>query len=128
MHIKGNITSLGTTCWTNNNMTLIEFCGTGSMKFTTNESQADSYNNYVFGYIKGSSNNIITSSNPVKIVIHSTTPPLLTGRNHFYSTSYYAIYVPDSVVDTYKAAAKWSTYASKILPLSEYPNPSELLG
>jgi hypothetical protein len=30
------------------------------------------------------------------------------------------IYVPDSSVDAYKAAENWSTYASRIYPLSEY--------
>lgn len=30
------------------------------------------------------------------------------------------IYVPDSLVNTYKAASEWSTYASRIKPLSEY--------
>lgn len=31
------------------------------------------------------------------------------------------IYVPDSLVDTYKAATNWSTYAAQIKPLSELP-------
>lgn len=30
------------------------------------------------------------------------------------------IYVPDNLVDSYKAASNWSTYASQIKPLSEY--------
>lgn len=30
------------------------------------------------------------------------------------------IYVPDALVDGYKAATNWSTYASQIKPLSEY--------
>lgn len=30
------------------------------------------------------------------------------------------IYVPDTLVDSYKAATNWSTYASQIKPLSEY--------
>ena len=30
------------------------------------------------------------------------------------------IYVPDSLVDSYKAATNWSTYAAQIKPLSEY--------
>ena len=34
--------------------------------------------------------------------------------NHVY-------YVPDNLVDTYKAAANWSTVASKILPMSQLP-------
>lgn len=31
------------------------------------------------------------------------------------------IYVPDSLVDTYKAATNWSNYSSRIVGLSEYP-------
>lgn len=30
------------------------------------------------------------------------------------------IYVPDALVDSYKAASNWSTYAKQIKPLSEY--------
>lgn len=36
------------------------------------------------------------------------------ASNHVY-------YVPDNLVDTYKAAANWSTVASKILPMSQLP-------
>ena len=32
-----------------------------------------------------------------------------------------AIYVPADLVDTYKAATNWSTYASQIYPISAYP-------
>lgn len=32
------------------------------------------------------------------------------------------IYVPDDLVDTYKAATYWSTFASKIVGWSEYPD------
>ena len=31
------------------------------------------------------------------------------------------IYVPSDLVDTYKAATNWSTYADQIVPISEYP-------
>lgn len=31
------------------------------------------------------------------------------------------IYVPSDMVDTYKAATNWSTYADQIVPISEYP-------
>jgi len=31
------------------------------------------------------------------------------------------IYVPSDLVDTYKAATNWSTYADRIVPISEYP-------
>lgn len=30
------------------------------------------------------------------------------------------IYVPDALVESYKTATNWSTYADQILPLSEY--------
>ena len=33
------------------------------------------------------------------------------------------IYVPDNLVDAYKAATNWSTFASQIKPLSEYVAP-----
>lgn len=35
------------------------------------------------------------------------------------------IYVPDALVEDYKAATNWSTYASQIKPLSEYVEVSE---
>jgi hypothetical protein len=31
-----------------------------------------------------------------------------------------AIYVPDVLVDSYKSSSNWTSYASKIKPLSEY--------
>ena len=31
------------------------------------------------------------------------------------------IYVPDALVDSYKTATNWSTYADQIKPLSELP-------
>lgn len=48
------------------------------------------------------------------VAIHATTPPTL-GANAFINThANLAIYVPAASVDTYKAAANWSTYASRI--------------
>ena len=49
-------------------------------------------------------------------IMHPTTPPSV-GR---FDTAPTAIYVPDDSVDAYKAADKWSAYASVIHPLSEY--------
>ena len=37
------------------------------------------------------------------------------------------IYVPDSLVDSYKTATNWSTYASQIKPISELPQEYKTL-
>lgn len=54
-----------------------------------------------------------------KFVSLPTTPPVLAADVLPGSTLSY-IYVPDESVDAYKAASKWSGYASKIFPLSQY--------
>ena len=51
------------------------------------------------------------------IVCRALTPPVLGGQVVFTPSS---IYVPDESVEAYKGATGWSTYASKIKPLSEY--------
>jgi hypothetical protein len=53
-------------------------------------------------------------------ICEATAPPTL-GSNALGNTpSAMLIYVPDASVDAYKAATNWSTYASRIKPLSEY--------
>ena len=47
------------------------------------------------------------------ITVHSTTPPTLV-YSVFDSTNDCPIYVPPESVDTYKAASRWSNYASRI--------------
>lgn len=54
------------------------------------------------------------------IVCDALTPPSLSSTNAFNNTNSCPIYVPDASVDAYKAATNWSTYASRIKPLSEY--------
>ena len=60
----------------------------------------------------------------IALVIDKTTPPELTNINAFSNTPIRTgtgyIYVPDSVVDTYKAATNWSSFADQIKPISEY--------
>ena len=51
------------------------------------------------------------------ITLEGTTPPTL-GENAFTNTNNCPIYVPDAVVDTYKAAPGWSTYADRITGVS----------
>ena len=48
------------------------------------------------------------------------TPPTLNSLAFNGDTSNCPIYVPDESVDAYKSATNWSTYASRIKPLSEY--------
>lgn len=48
------------------------------------------------------------------ITINATTPPTLGDSGVFDNTNNCPIYVPSASVETYKAASRWSTYASRI--------------
>ena len=52
------------------------------------------------------------------ITVEPTTPPTL-GEDTFSETNNCPIYVPSESVETYKTATNWSTYASRIKPISE---------
>jgi hypothetical protein len=56
-------------------------------------------------------------SNELEITMQSSTPPTLTANTVFQMSSGYKIYVPNSAVETYKAATYWSTVASAIHPV-----------
>lgn len=45
----------------------------------------------------------------------------LSNTNAFYNSPNAIIYVPDALVDSYKAATNWSTYADRIKGISELP-------
>ena len=51
-------------------------------------------------------------------VFPMTNVNMFTGTPIESGTGY--VYVPDNLVDTYKTATNWSTYADQIKPLSEY--------
>lgn len=59
----------------------------------------------------------------VKLILGSSTPcalanvNALTGTHIANGTGY--IYVPDNLVDSYKTATNWATYADQIKPISE---------
>lgn len=59
------------------------------------------------------------------IIIRSDTVASLSGTNAIAGTliaqGLGGIYVPDGLVDTYKAATNWATYAANIYPISAYP-------
>lgn len=54
------------------------------------------------------------------MLMTSETPPSVTATSPQWGT--YPIYVPDTAVDAYKSAAKWSSAAAYIFPASEYPD------
>ena len=58
--------------------------------------------------------------NLTRVVIDNVTPPTLGSGAFAQAYDNLAFYVPDSAVDTYKEATGWTTYASRIKPLSEY--------
>lgn len=53
------------------------------------------------------------------VIVESSTPPTLANSNAFNNTNNCPIYVPDSAVNDYKAAAQWSNLASRIFPISD---------
>lgn len=53
------------------------------------------------------------------IKVLPTTPPTISGSWLRYS-DIAKVYVPDSSLAAYKAASGWSTYASRIKPMSEF--------
>ena len=59
------------------------------------------------------------------VIIRSDTVATLSGTNAISGTliamGLGGIYVPDDLVDTYKAATNWATYAANIYPISAYP-------
>lgn len=59
------------------------------------------------------------------LIINSSTVATLADSNALAVTAIAAkngaIYVPSALVESYKAATNWSTYASQIYPISAYP-------
>lgn len=53
----------------------------------------------------------------LRLIIPRTTPPACL--NSSLASSFFKIYVPASAIDTYKAATGWSSFASRIYPITE---------
>jgi hypothetical protein len=53
-------------------------------------------------------------------ICRTEVPPTLSSTNAFQNTTNCIFYVPDEAVDAYKEATNWSSFASRIKPLSEY--------
>ena len=57
-----------------------------------------------------------------RVILRSTAKvATLSFTSAFSNTDNAIIYVPDALVDDYKAATNWSTYADRIKGLSELP-------
>lgn len=60
-----------------------------------------------------------------KLIINNSNVFKMTDADMLYNTPIQKgngyVYVPDELVDTYKTANNWSTYANQIKPLSELP-------
>lgn len=54
------------------------------------------------------------------VLCHMETPPTCGATPFENCSKLSSIYVPDDSVEAYKTATNWSTYASKIKPLSQY--------
>jgi len=57
-------------------------------------------------------------SSLTSVTANATTPPTIES-NTFYSTNDCPLFVPASSLDAYKAASGWSTYASRIYPITQ---------
>lgn len=53
-------------------------------------------------------------------ICRAVTPPTLHAEAFSLTNSTFLIYVPDASVEAYKGAAGWSSYATRIFPLSDY--------
>ena len=54
------------------------------------------------------------------LVCRNATPPTFGSLMLYGTTNQLIIYVPDGAVDAYKEASGWTSFASRIKPLSEY--------
>ena len=79
---------------------------TGLTSVTIGNSVTDFYENAFWG-----------CTGLTSMVIEATTPPVLAD-GAFSNTNNFSIYVPSESVDAYKAASGWSTYASRIQPIT----------
>lgn len=77
--------------------------------------KCESINQYCFGNCSALTALILRSERQCNLVNTNA----LAGTPIASGTGY--VYVPDALVSTYKSAARWSTYAAQIKPISELP-------
>lgn len=96
-----------------NSVTLMDTCAFQDCTGLTSITIPNSVTRIGSGVFKGCSGLTL-------IVMSTIVPPTLSSTTVFNNThSNLQIYVPDESVDAYKAATNWSSYASKIKPMSQ---------
>lgn len=119
--VPSNITSIGSSafyrCTELTNIVLpdgLQVIGAGSFRYCSKLPIID-----IPATVTSIGSNAFGDSTLLKtVIVRSENPPAL-GLAAFNNSPIEAIYVPDTAVDTYKAANEWSTYASIIRPISE---------
>ena len=119
--------------------TLGDYAFSKRTALTSVEVSATSVGQYAFDRCEGLTTADFTSADPVTInpfafngctelnacLIRSTTLSTLSNANAFNGTGIArgegGIYVPASLLDSYKSASNWSTYANNIYPIGAYP-------
>lgn len=117
-------------------LTVLNLGGLNTSKVTNMSSLGDSCSVLKYVNLNGWSTDSVTNNGSMfsfcskleAVVIDSPSVFRLTSSNAFngtpisgnYATKGY-VYVPDNLVDEYKSATNWATYANAIKPLSELP-------
>ena len=117
-------------------LTVLDLGGLNTSKVTNMSSMANSCAALKYANLSGWTTEALTNNSSMfqfslkleAVVIDSPSLFRLTNSNAFngtpisgnYTTKGY-VYVPDSLVDEYKSATNWTTYANQIKPLSELP-------
>lgn len=75
---------------------------------------------YSLGIFKTTATGVLTALPPNASTLFLASPSLLNYSAKPYETTNLKIYVHDNLVDSYKSASGWSTYANYIKGISEY--------
>lgn len=77
------------------------------------------------GYLSIRASAFLSCFNLSTLILRNSSMCSLVNTNALSGTPIYSgcgyIYVPDELVDTYKSATNWATFASQIVSLGEYP-------
>lgn len=117
-------------------LTVLDLGGMNTSKVTNMSSMANSCSALKYVNLSGWTTEALTNNSSMfqfdsrleAVVIDSPSLFRLTNSDAFngtpisgnYTTKGY-VYVPDDLVDEYKSATNWTTYANQIKPLSELP-------
>ena len=121
-----NVTSIGNSAFRDcNSLTSIDLPNVTSIQYGTFRS-CTSLTSIDCPNVTSIGTEVFYSCNKLtSIIIRTNTICTLNSTNVFYNTPISSgtgyIYVPKSLVDSYKTASNWSTYASQIRAIEDYP-------